>query len=115
MLKRNIYWLLFLALTLAACSSAPTPTPAMTVIVEPGNPSTPVNLPQTEADVPRVTVDEAWAALNSGAAVIVDVRSVESFVTKHIAGALSIPLNRIEENPQGLSLEKDQWIITYCT
>ena len=115
-MRQKLFWLLvLLALTIAACSSAPTTTPPMTVIVEPGNPSTPANLPQTEADVPRVSVDEAFAALNSGAAVIVDVRSVESFVTKHIAGALSIPLDRIETDPKGLSLEKNQWIITYCT
>ena len=115
-MKQKIYWLLILlALTLAACSSAPTATPAMTVIVEPGNPPTPANLPQTEADVPRVSVDEALVALNSGLAVIVDVRSVESFAARRIAGALSIPLNRIEEDPKGLSLDKAQWIITYCT
>jgi hypothetical protein len=115
-MRQKTFWLLvLLALTISACSSAPTATPPMTVIVEPGNPSTPANLPQTEADVPRVTVEEALIALNGGAAVIVDVRSVESFVVKHIAGALSIPLNRIEENPQGLSLDKNQWIITYCT
>ncbi len=114
-MKKIYLALIFLAFTLAACSSVPTPTPAMTVIVEPGNPSTPANLPQTEADVPRVTVEAALTALNSGAAVIVDVRSVESFVTQHIAGAISIPLTRIEDNPKGISLEKDQWIITYCT
>lgn len=113
-MKQKTLWLLvLLALTISACASAPTTTP-VTVIVEPtGRPAG--NLPQSEADVPRVSVDEALAALNSGAAVIVDVRSVESFVVKHVAGALSIPLNRIEENPKGLSLEKDQWIITYCT
>ena len=114
-MKKTLPLLILLALTLAACTSAPTATPPMTVIVEPGNPPTPANLPQTEADVPRVTVEEAFAALNSGAAVIVDVRSVESFVTKHIAGALSIPLDRIEEDSKGLSLEKNKWIITYCT
>ncbi len=113
-MRQKFFWLLvLLALTISACSSPSTPAP-MTVIVEPtGRPAG--NLPQTEADVPRVSVDEALAALNSGAAVIVDVRSVESFAVKHIAGALSIPLNRIEEDPKGLSLDKDQWIITYCT
>ena len=113
-MRQKLFWLLvLLALTIAACSSAPTPAP-MTVIVEPtGRPSD--NLPQTEADVPRVSVEEAFAALNSGAAVIVDVRSVESFIVKHVAGALSIPLTQIEENPNSVSLDKDQWIITYCT
>lgn len=99
-------------LVLSACSPAPQPVP--TVIVE--LTSQPAgNLPQTEADVPRVTVEEAMAALNSGAAVIVDVRSTESFLARHILGALSIPLNRIEETPKSVTLDKNQWIITYCT
>ena len=54
-------------------------------------------------------------ALNSGQAIIVDVRSTESFVASHIAGALSIPLNRIEDTPKSVTLDKNQWIITYCT
>jgi rhodanese-related sulfurtransferase len=54
-------------------------------------------------------------ALNSGAAIIVDVRSTESFLAGHIAGALSIPLARIESTPTNLPLDKNQWIITYCT
>jgi 3-mercaptopyruvate sulfurtransferase SseA len=113
MVKRNIYWvLLLLVLIISACSTTPQPQPI--VIVEPT--SRPANnLPQTEADVPRVTVEEALTALNSGAAVIVDVRSTESFVAEHIAGALSIPLTRIESNPASVTLDKNQWIITYCT
>jgi 3-mercaptopyruvate sulfurtransferase SseA len=103
---------LLLTLTVSACSASIPTEP--TVIVEPT--SQPAgNLPQTEADVPRVTVDEALAALNSGAAVIVDVRTTQSFVAQHIAGALSIPLTRIEENPKSVTLDKNQWIITYCT
>ena len=114
MFKRSFYWiLLFLALTISACSAS-LPT-EVTVIVEPTNPPRTEDLPQTEADVPRVTVEEALTALNSGAAVIVDVRSTQSFVAGHIAGALSIPLTGIEENPKSVSLDKDQWIITYCT
>lgn len=72
-------------------------------------------LPQTEADAPRVTAAEAKAAVDAGLAIIVDVRSVESYANGHIAGALSIPLDRIEADPAGVSLEKDKWIITYCT
>ena len=110
---RKIYPLLvLLALTVSACSAAPQSLP--TVIVEPT--SRPAkDLPQTEADVPRVTVEQALTALNSGAAVIMDVRSTESFVAGHIAGALSIPLARIESNPASVTLDKNQWIITYCT
>lgn len=70
----------------------------------------------SEADVPRISVSDAKAALDSGAAVIVDVRSAESFAASRVAGAISIPLQNFEGNGiQNLSLEKDQWIITYCT
>jgi 3-mercaptopyruvate sulfurtransferase SseA len=112
---RKIYsLLLFLALTISACSIAPTSVPTPTVVVAPTAPPQ-GNLPQTEAGVPRVTLEEARAALESGAAVIVDVRSAESFAEGHIAGALSIPLANIEANPAGVPLDKNQWIITYCT
>ena len=73
------------------------------------------NLPLTEADVPRITVEEAKAAVDSGKAIIVDVRNTESFAENHIAGAISIPLTNIENNPADSSFDKNQWIITYCT
>jgi len=62
-----------------------------------------------------VTVEQAKVALDSGAAVIVDVRSSEAYAVSHIAGAINIQLGEIETNPTGLNLDKDQWIITYCT
>ncbi|MCE9647308.1 MAG: rhodanese-like domain-containing protein [Chloroflexi bacterium] len=73
------------------------------------------DLPQTEAAVPRVSVEDAKAALDSGEAIIVDVRSSESYAAEHAAGAISIPLELIEGNPAGLDLDKTRWIITYCT
>ena len=72
-------------------------------------------IPQTEDAVPRVKIEEAKAALESGKAVIVDVRSAESFAAGHAAGAISIPLTEFENNIDNLPLDKDQWIITYCT
>ena len=72
-------------------------------------------IPQTEDEVPRVTVEEAKSAFEGGEAVIVDVRSVESYATGHAAGAISIPLTEFENNIVNLPLDKDQWIITYCT
>jgi 3-mercaptopyruvate sulfurtransferase SseA len=113
MTKRKLASLLVL-FTLAISACVPSTQSAPTVIVELTSP--PVDtLPQTEADVPRVTVEEALSALNSGAAIIVDVRSTESFADGHIAGAISIPLSQIEANPAGVDLSKAQWIITYCT
>ena len=72
-------------------------------------------IPQTEDEVPRVTVEEAKSAFESSKAIIVDVRSAESYAAGHAAGAISIPLTEFENNIGNLSLDKDQWIITYCT
>ena len=71
--------------------------------------------PQTEDEVPRVSVEEAKLALDSGEAVIVDVRSSEAYAEVHIAGAVLIPLGEFEGNIANVPLDKDQWIITYCT
>jgi 3-mercaptopyruvate sulfurtransferase SseA len=83
--------------------------------IQTGSPQSASDFPFTEAEVPRVTVQEAKAALDSGAAIIVDVRGSGSYETSHIAGAINIPLDEFEANPEGLNLDKDQWIITYCT
>lgn len=70
---------------------------------------------QSEDEAPRISVQESKAALDAAQAVIVDVRSAESYAANHVAGAISIPLQNFENNINNLSLEKDQWIITYCT
>jgi len=85
------------------------------VIVEPTFPPTQSNAPLSEASVPRVSIEETRVALAAGAAIIVDVRSPSAYELSHIQGAINIPLGEIETNPTGLDLDKDQWIITYCT
>ena len=62
-----------------------------------------------------MSVQDAKAALDSGEAIIVDVRSAAAYETSHVPGAIHIELGEFETNPAGLSLDKDQWIITYCT
>lgn len=81
------------------------------------SPSQPQNsgIPQTESQVPRITVSDAKAAVDSGQALLVDVRSAEAYAAAHAAGAVSIPLINFENNVNSLSLEKSRWIITYCT
>lgn len=120
--KTNILLaIISLAFTLQACSASPTTEPELiptqippsTQIIEPD--STQANLPESEAAVPRVSVEEAKAALESGAAIIVDVRSVEAYEASHIPGAINIQLGEFESNPTDLKLDKEQWIITYCT
>jgi len=94
--------LLGLVALLAACSPAPTAAP-------------PTELPLTEADLPRVSAADAKTAVDSGQAVIVDVRDTSSYLLEHIAGALSIPLADIDADPTAFPLDKTKWIITYCT
>ncbi|RPJ27557.1 MAG: rhodanese-like domain-containing protein [Chloroflexi bacterium] len=103
-----------LILFASACRAHPAQT-GPTQIIEPTSTQPPAGLPLIEAEVPRVTVQEAKAALERGAAIIVDVRSAEAFDVSHIAGAINIQLGEIETDPTGLKLAKDQWIITYCT
>lgn len=101
--------LMVVVLALSACTSQAAPTAAPIATRPGGGP------PLTEAEVPRVSVEDARAALDSGEAVIVDVRSEAAYETSHVAGAINIQLGEFETNPAGINLEKDQWIITYCT
>ena len=114
-MKRKTFPLVIAAilLTTLACSSLlsqaePTAVPTRPVTQSNG-------IPQTEDQVPRITVEEAKAAVDSGQAILVDVRSAESYSQGHAAEAVSIPLENFESNIGSLSLEKAQWIITYCT
>ena len=68
---------------------------------------------ETLSDIPRVTLDEANTAFDSGEAVIVDVRGAEYYAMSHIPTARSIPLNELEFRMGELN-PKD-WIILYCT
>jgi 3-mercaptopyruvate sulfurtransferase SseA len=115
--KSVFFVIAMLVFVASACGAQPTqaqPTPAITQIIEPAfTPSD--NIPRSEAEVPRVTIEEARVAVESGTAIIVDVRSSGAYEESHIAGAISIPLGEIERNLSGLTLDKDQWIITYCT
>ncbi len=117
MKKRNLlvaFSILVLA-ALACNTTLPQATEPTTIPTQPQAQNQPGNIPQTEADVPRISVEKAKAAFDSGQAIIVDVRSADSYATSHAAGAVSIPLENFENNIGNLSLEKNQWIITYCT
>ena len=94
--------------TTEAVSTRPAPA-------EPASTQPPANLPENDAEVPRVSVDQAKAALDSGDAVIVDVRGAEAYARGHIAGALEVSLSAVQTDPANLPLDKNKWIITYCT
>ena len=73
------------------------------------------NLPENDAQVPRVPVDQAKAAFERGDAIIVDVRGADAYAREHIVGALEVSLSAIQTDPTNLPLDKNKWIITYCT
>ena len=106
-----------LVLSVLACNALVPPqpmnTPQPTLTLQPAIPT--VSVPLTENEVPRVTVEDAKAAFDSGSAIIVDVRSVQAFEASHIPGAINIQLGVFETNPTELDHAKDHWIITYCT
>jgi hypothetical protein len=96
-------------------SAAPTLDQSQPTVISPTQSQGDNSTPLTEANVPRVTVEEAKLALDNGKAVIVDVRGPESFAASHAAGAINIPLAEFENNIDNVFLSKDQWIIPYCT
>jgi 3-mercaptopyruvate sulfurtransferase SseA len=113
---RSVFALAALILATLSCNSA---LPATEPAILPTRGSTATHeagwLPLTDADVPRVSLEETLAAIESGEAVVVDVRSTAAYEESHIVSAISIPLEVIQANPEGIGLDKDQWIITYCT
>ncbi len=64
-------------------------------------------------NIVRVKVGEARAAHETYQVVFVDVRDRDAYQRGHIPGALALPLDELE-NRLG-ELDKQQWIIAYCT
>lgn len=93
----------------------PTQTLVPTQIAEPVSTQPPANLPQTDAEVPRVPPDQAKAVFDRGDAIILDVRGADAYARSHITGALEVSLSAIQTDPANLNLDKNKWIITYCT
>jgi len=93
--------LIVAAILLATQNTPATPTPAAPFEEE------------TYPEIPRVPLDEAKAALDSGSAIFIDVRSAKTYQASHVAGAINIPLAEFETRLG--ELDPNQWIITYCT
>lgn len=92
--------------TTAILASPPTPTLALSSI--------PGLVPTAVEQVPRITPQKLKQALDAGeAVVIVDARPLDSYNQRHIAGALSVPLDEIERRHDELPKDKD--VVLYCT
>ena len=64
-------------------------------------------------NVPRIGVEESQAKQEQGQAILVDVRSTESFQKSHASGAISVPEAEIGDRMN--ELPRDKEIILYCT
>ena len=67
----------------------------------------------TEADVPRISVEEAKKDVDAGIAVIVDSRADSAYKQEHIAGSINIPIGSPAEKFS--QLPKNKKIIVYCS
>ncbi|MCA1593531.1 MAG: rhodanese-like domain-containing protein [Acidobacteria bacterium] len=100
-----------------AGASRASATPAAAGINNPvGATATPPVAPQTVAtpadDVRRVTIPEVQKMMETGEAVLVDVRDENSYKNGHIKGALSIPRGELVVRMK--ELPKDKLVVFYC-
>jgi hypothetical protein len=65
----------------------------------------------SSAEIARIRPEEAKAAFYSGEATFVDVRAKEFYTESHIPGALSIPLDELQDRLD--ELNQNDWIILY--
>ena len=101
--------LLFLGACGAEDPTAPPPEPVATEA-----PSSENQVPSIRREVPRISVEELKQRLDSGEAIIIaDTRSLGSYETRHIAGAISVPESEVEEHLD--KLPKDEEIVFYCS
>lgn len=70
-------------------------------------------VPSTDAEVMRISLSEAKAAFDSGAALFVDTRDLEAYNRGHIPGAVLLPFSEVESKLG--ELDPSMQVITYCT
>jgi hypothetical protein len=93
-----------------ASPTALKPTATFVPLVTPS--PTPTGDKPTKADVPRITVQAAQLKVEANEAILVDVRTQASYDLKHIAGAISMPLNEVSR--RSAELPTDKLVIFYC-
>jgi 3-mercaptopyruvate sulfurtransferase SseA len=79
----------------------------------PAAPAAPATPADPLAEAPRISAADAKKVLDAGQAVLVDVRSLDSWQEEHAKGAVSIPVNEIYARLG--ELPKDKQVIAYCT
>jgi 3-mercaptopyruvate sulfurtransferase SseA len=91
----------------ARLQTKPAETPAPPAAAQPAPPADPL------AAVPRISAADAKKALDSGKAVLVDVRALGAYQAEHAKGSKNIPVDELYARTG--ELPKDKQIIAYCT
>lgn len=68
-----------------------------------------LSVPDAHEPVPRA---ELWRRLQSGEALLIDVRPADEFLAGHIVGAISIPLDELPGRLAELPAERE--LVAYC-
>jgi rhodanese-related sulfurtransferase len=114
-MKKPTQMLFLIALlTAAGCqgnSESTTTAPSLTEIPPPAA-TKPVAAEPADG-IKRISVREAKAAVDRGAAVAIDVRNEDSYRLEHIAGAVHLPYAQFNE--RAAALPKDKLIVAYCS
>lgn len=63
---------------------------------------------------PRIHAEEAAMLVQSGDAIILDVRPASAYAAGHIKGAVNIPYDQVASRARA-ELPPTRWIIPYCT
>lgn len=96
----------------SASSPVGSEAPSATVTSQPATPpAAPAASP--EASVKRIDPTRVWEMVQKNEVTVIDVRDADSYLARHVPGALHIPLARIEGEAQ--SLARDKPVVTYCT
>jgi hypothetical protein len=88
-------------------AAVPTSTISVPVVTAQPLPTTTIPYPL----VPRISLKDTQAKLDKGEAVLIDVRSKESYDQSHAAGALSIPETELDARLS--ELPRDRALILY--
>lgn len=109
-----------LALVVSALWLVAACDPARPVKVERAAPERPANVRpvddhegHAESDAPRITLADAKKDYDSKTAVFIDTHGKEQFDAEHIAGAINIPANRLDEYID--KIPKGKKLILYCS
>ena len=61
-----------------------------------------------------ITATQAYALLEKGEAVLIDVRDADEFKQEHIPYALSLPLSTLDESFDKLNIPAGKTVIMHC-